>query len=322
MAEPIPAEDDTPPKTHEQASESATAVPMVDTSTPDQPGAPTQPEAPREAARQASGPAPSRPPRVIDMRRPRPPAEKEEPPRPRPWPVPPVAERRPRRALLGDREAPAAAPLEVSAPSLERPADREERAATTATPRRDRPSFRERARPAQQAAPAPERREGDRLQAQAPARAPQRPAPAPPKPEPAPAPTAPAAAPPPELTWIPPSRPHKKKTALTPKEALRAKVQARAQSRKAPRPAPAAATESAPAAPEPAEAESLEAPISTPEPKRAVAAPAPKPSVKRSKPRPVAPPPPEEDEEAPPPPKPGFFQKIMGIFWRPKPPAA
>ena len=118
------------------------------------------------------------------------------------------------------------------------------------------------------------------------------------------------AAPPDEPVWIPPARPRKKKAALTPKEALRAKVQARAL-KQASKHAPAA--EQAEGDEHAGEGDADEAKLAVPE----VSAPAARPKGKAragARPAPVV----EDDEPAPPPVKPSFFQRLLCVFRRPK----
>ncbi len=125
-----------------------------------------------------------------------------------------------------------------------------------------------------------------------------------------------ASPPEPAPAWIPPAREghkhKKKKAALTPKEALRAKVQSRAV-KQAPKGAPSPEAEvveaagASPADPEPG---------ASSRPETHAAAP-----VRRAaKPRrvPAPPPPVEEEEPAAPPAKPGFFQRILGVFRKAK----
>lgn len=279
MAEPNRADEQTGPE--DDAETSAEPRPIA--------------EAPQPAARAAA--APSRPPRVIDMRRPRPPAEQPlgasggspgaprvEPARPRqarPVDSRPPMPRRPERPR--EAPAPAAPPTPETAPRAE-------------PPRAKAP-----ARPALAAAPAPA-------------------VPSPPTPAPVSI---------PESAWIPPARtvyPRKKKAALTPREALRAKVQARASS--SPRQPPSAAEDAAaeasaeetastlvedqaqgPAEPPPAKAPQGRASTKVRQDARS----APKPPPRTPAPAPVA-------EEEPAPARPGFFQRLLGVFRRPKSP--
>jgi hypothetical protein len=116
-------------------------------------------------------------------------------------------------------------------------------------------------------------------------------------------------------TWIPPARPahqRKKKAALTPKEALRAKVQARAV-----KPAGKAAMPSREPGPalETTAGETEEAAAAPRTTTKARAEPHPPPPRAVVKARRAPPSPPvEEDEPAPPPAKPGFFERVLGVF--------
>jgi hypothetical protein len=136
----------------------------------------------------------------------------------------------------------------------------------------------------------------------------------------------------PEPAWIPPARvahQRKKKAALTPKEALRAKVQARAVKQAlhdgaagGPKPRPPTET-TRPAAPvEPGESEAPEAPVAATaevvaeQPARAAAKPKP---LRAKPPAPRVEEVEEIEEPAPPPAKPGFFQRLLDVFRKRKP---
>jgi hypothetical protein len=112
-----------------------------------------------------------------------------------------------------------------------------------------------------------------------------------------------------EPAWIPPGRtahPRKKKAALTPKEALRAKVQSRAVKQAARPVAPAA---------EPGEVEARDPAAPPLAPSAEVVAEQPPPRARASgKPRRAPPKGAESEEPAPPPAKPGFFQRLLGFF--------
>jgi len=108
--------------------------------------------------------------------------------------------------------------------------------------------------------------------------------------------------------WLPPAREgqkRKKKPALTPKEALRAKVQARS-TKQPPRAQPSSEADEADhsdaASPEPSTPSRSEASRADTKPKRAAAR--------------KAPPPAEPEDEAPaePPAKPGLLARILGVF--------
>jgi hypothetical protein len=137
----------------------------------------------------------------------------------------------------------------------------------------------------------------------------------------------------PEPAWIPPARPvypRKKKAALTPREALRAKVQARAlaqATKTASREAEAASSARSAGGPvEAGESEGAETPLAlaaegaAESPAEGARPRGPK-ARAAGKVRRAAPPPPakeEEEEAAPPPKKLGFFARLLAAFRKPK----